>query len=365
MPKLSGWIEIFRGGKQTDSKGVEHNATVLIDQAIETFDPKFHEPPVVVGHPQDNTPAFGWIEGLKKSGDVLLAKLKGVVPEFADAVKKGLYKKRSASFYPDGRLRHVGFLGAAAPAVKGLADIGFKADDSEVTFEFEETGQTIFSLSRAIQKIKTLIGEVEEIKPAAFADKEKQTEGDTMADVEKEFQAKLNKQTAEFNEKLAGVETKIKEAKEEGRKEAASEFKEATLKSQRDARKKEVSSWCEGMVKNGKLTPALVKFGIPEMLSFMADSDDVIEFGESKEKVTMYDRMKDFFETELPKLVNFGEIAKRSTDVGAGDAAGKLEALIRKKRVDNKSLSYSAAFSEVQAENSDLAMEYQQEMVGK
>ena len=41
------------------------------------------------------------------------------------------YEKRSASFYPDGRLRHVGFLGAAPPAVKGLAGIAFGQEDKD------------------------------------------------------------------------------------------------------------------------------------------------------------------------------------------------------------------------------------------
>jgi len=65
-----------------------------------------------------------------------------------------------------------------------------------------------------------------------------------------------------------------------------------------------------------------------------------------------------------PKMINYEEIASRDTDVNAGDAAGKLEALIAKKRASNKELSYSAAFSEVQTENPDLANEYQQEIPG-
>jgi len=100
--------------------------------------------------------AFGWIEGLKKSGDVLLAKLKDVVPEFGDAVKTGLYKKRSASFYPDGRLRHVGFLGGSPPAVKGLADIGFKAGADEITFEFEEDWK-MSVVGRIMQSLREFI----------------------------------------------------------------------------------------------------------------------------------------------------------------------------------------------------------------
>ncbi|MFH1684062.1 MAG: hypothetical protein ABIA67_04185, partial [Candidatus Margulisiibacteriota bacterium] len=137
------FVPIFQGGKQTDSQGCEHDGDELINKAVELFNPEYHEPPITVGHPKDNSPAFGWVESLKtvsqklKDGSaikVLMAKFKDVVPEFASAVQQGLYKKRSASFYPDGRLRHVGFLGGMPPAVKGLADIGFNDTDQPVLF---------------------------------------------------------------------------------------------------------------------------------------------------------------------------------------------------------------------------------------
>jgi hypothetical protein len=145
------WIEIFRGGPQVDSHGVEHDGDKLIDDAVETFNPGIHEPPVVVGHPEHNAPAFGWVNALKteiKDGvKTLFAKAKNIVPEFERAVEEGRYKKRSASFYPDGKLRHVGFLGAAPPAVKGLADLKFDDDDKAYMFEYAE-----FSAAQAAKK---------------------------------------------------------------------------------------------------------------------------------------------------------------------------------------------------------------------
>src|SRR5512145_2502964 len=108
---FDGWIPIFRGGKQIDSNGVEHDGDALIDQALTNFNAAEHEPPVVIGHPKENAPAYGWVQGLKKQGNLLYAKFKQIQPEFAQMVEKGLFKKRSAAFYPDGSLRHVGFLG--------------------------------------------------------------------------------------------------------------------------------------------------------------------------------------------------------------------------------------------------------------
>ena len=104
---FNDYIEIFKGGKQTDSSGKEHDGDKLIDQIMKSFSPGTHEPPIVVGHPKDNAPAFGWTADLKttvKDGTkILLAKFKIVVPEFEDLVKKGMYKKRSISVHPDGR----------------------------------------------------------------------------------------------------------------------------------------------------------------------------------------------------------------------------------------------------------------------
>ena len=132
------WFPIFKGGKQTDSNGVVHSGDDLIEKAIKNFNTNKHQPPIVIGHPKDNAPAYGWISDIKKevvSGvPILYAKAKDAVPEFIEWLKKGLYKTRSASFYPDGTLRHVGFLGAMPPAVKGLPNL-FKEDEKYVLFE--------------------------------------------------------------------------------------------------------------------------------------------------------------------------------------------------------------------------------------
>lgn len=116
------------------------------------------------------------------------------------------------------------------------------------------------------------------------------------------------------------------------------------------------------MVAQGRLTPALVDFGVPEMLAAFAEKDEAIEFGEKKDKATLYDRFKALFETELPKLVEFGEIAGRDKDVGGGTAGARIAALTKKKLEDNKDLEYGAAFAEVQRENPELAAEYAVEL---
>lgn len=130
------WVEIFRAGEQTDSSGNTKTWTGKdLEKIVNQYNDKKHEAPVVIGHPKENAPAFGWVEELKTDGKVLFARFKQLVPEFIEAVKQGLYKKRSISLYPDLTLRHIGFLGAIPPAVKGLADIAFNEAET-ITMEF-------------------------------------------------------------------------------------------------------------------------------------------------------------------------------------------------------------------------------------
>lgn len=107
------------------------------------YDPARHEAPIVVGHPALNAPAYGWVGALSAEGDDLVAAPRQVDADFAAMVKAGRFKKISASFFsPNARdnpspgvwsLRHVGFLGAAPPAVQGLREVAFAAEAEGVT----------------------------------------------------------------------------------------------------------------------------------------------------------------------------------------------------------------------------------------
>jgi hypothetical protein len=139
---IDQWIEVFKGGPQTSQDGTIVDGDQYINRALKTFDPSEHEPPAVIGHPAVDAPAYGWVYDLKKEekpeGAYLMAKFKDIEPAFAEIVKAGRYKKRSASFYPDGRLKHVGFLGAVPPAVKGLKNISFGDEPEDITFTFSD-----------------------------------------------------------------------------------------------------------------------------------------------------------------------------------------------------------------------------------
>lgn len=166
------WIEIFKGGKQTDSAGNQHDGDKLIDDAVAKFDANNFKPPITIGHSGgDKSPAYGWITDLKteiKGGvKTLLAKCADVMPEFAEIVKAGRYRNRSAAFYPDGGLQHLAFLGATPPAIKGLKEIEFK--EVPIIFEFREE----VKMDKEKEPEVINFAEMENKLRAEFAEKEK------------------------------------------------------------------------------------------------------------------------------------------------------------------------------------------------
>ena len=71
---VTGWMEVFKTGTHVSANGVRREWTLSdLQQMAETYDPKTHEAPIVVGHPKDNAPAFGWIKELKIDGSKLMA----------------------------------------------------------------------------------------------------------------------------------------------------------------------------------------------------------------------------------------------------------------------------------------------------
>jgi len=47
---FDGWFEIFRGGKQTDSRGLTHDGDTLIRRMMKRFTPR--KPKLVIDHPE-------------------------------------------------------------------------------------------------------------------------------------------------------------------------------------------------------------------------------------------------------------------------------------------------------------------------
>lgn len=383
MPnKTIGWMEIFKGGKQVDSSGREHDGDAIIERALNNFNAAEHEPPLVIGHPKENGPAYGWVKGLKAEtvGGVkrLFAQTDQVAPEFKELVTSGRFKKRSASFYGDGRLRHVGFLGAMPPAVKGLADAAFAEGGEVTTFEFEESG-TVARLFRRLrdwlieekgaEKADSIISnwDVEYLQTEANRPRESEiavpmfAEGGEGGATNKEGVMPVPKSFSEAEVKTAS-EQAAAAARADERKKVAAEFAEQQRTERATARKAEIKSFCEAGGAAGNLPPAWLDGGLAQFMESLP-AEETVDFGEAGGKKSPYAWFTEFLQS-MPKLVDFKEVATRGTDLstGPGSAGDKLTALVNKKLADNRELSYTSAFAEVQREHPDLATEYQQEL---
>lgn len=134
--------EVFKAGNHTDSKGNTRLWTVEdLDKIISNFKAKRvkgDEIPVVIGHPTTNAPAYGWVSTLTRDGESLYADFEQVDNEFENMVKQGRFKNTSISLDGEYNLRHIGFLGATAPAIKGLKQVEFSSETESTTIEYAE-----------------------------------------------------------------------------------------------------------------------------------------------------------------------------------------------------------------------------------
>lgn len=70
---MDNWFEVFRTGTHTDSAGNTSQWTKDdLDRIAQQYDPTHHEAPIVIGHPETDSPAYGWIQALKVEGEKLL-----------------------------------------------------------------------------------------------------------------------------------------------------------------------------------------------------------------------------------------------------------------------------------------------------
>jgi hypothetical protein len=314
-------IQIFKPGKHVAMNGaaLSFSESDLAATAA-AYDPSKHEAPIVIGHPKHDGPAYGWVKSLAFA-DGLDADPHQVDPAFAEMVERGAFKKISASFYsPDSPsnpvpgvyyLRHVGFLGAQPPAVKGLRNPEF-ADAEEGVVEFADWGDVQnASILRSLRDwiigkfgqdeadkaipgyaVQTVEQEVnkedapESAVAVAPAFTEPQPEGETMSDADKA--------------RLAALETENAALKA---KEVA--FAEAEKKRAADARHAEHVAFAEGLIAEGKLLPAY-KDSVVANMDFVGGQESVVEFGEGDVKQPLIDAYKAFLLAQ-PKQVDFGE----------------------------------------------------------
>ena len=336
MPKptitLPVGIEVFKAGKITDDAGnVHHFSEADVAGMASCYDPALREAPLCIGHPEHNRPAYGWMKtfGLSATGSLLLNETRNVIPQFAEAVMKRQFPKRSMSFYPPTHPnnpkpgywypRHLAFLGAQQPALAGLADLPELPSFSE-----GDSDDGVVNFSEALTT------------PEPIQEN----------DMDKELQLKLdaaNEATRIANEALAAANKKTKEAEDK-----VASFAEQTRKDRTASH----VSFCEGEVKAGRLLPKDQAAAVA-VLDLLADAQPVSfsEAGATKTQPPV-EFLKGLISGGA-KVVNFGEQAAGSLPQnsqatnGASDV--EIDKLAKAHMKSHPAVNYSEALRAVTA----------------
>ena len=136
-------IKMLKPGTFKDMNGVVvHLSEADLKASAAAYDPALHEAPMVIGHPKVNHPAWGKIAGCDFSEGFLNGEASRLDPDFERIVNGGYYDRVSLSLFsptsPSNPVpgvwypRHLGFLGAMAPAVPGLGTVSLAAEEEGI-----------------------------------------------------------------------------------------------------------------------------------------------------------------------------------------------------------------------------------------
>lgn len=315
-------------------------ATVL------AYDPALHEAPLVIGHPKHDAPAAGWVKSLSASAQGLMAETQQVDVAFAELVSKGSYKKISASFYhPDATnnpvpgvyyLRHVGFLGAQPPSVKGLRPIEL-AEDEEGVIEFGDFGDSI--TAGVFRRLREwLIGQfgqeaADQVVPGWDVDN---LAAEALRDdVRPSFTEPTQpRKTIPEEHTVSPTEQAALTAENKRLQTALDTHLAQQRQDQADQRHTKNLAFAEELVGAGKLLPKHAA-ALIAALDFAEAGDEPLEFGEGKERKPVIEGLKAIFD-DLPAQIDFAEQASKGRQ---GDLNVSVDLEFAEKNTDPDRLS--------------------------
>ena len=362
-------LQIFKPGKHTASDGrVLTFSEAQLKACAAAYDPAVYEAPLVIGHISElgsDAPAYGWAKKISFAEGTLNVEPDQVDAQFAELVNAGRFKKISASFWmPDtpgnpkpGTLypHHIAFLGAKAPAVKGLKSASF-AEKPEGLVEFMDWSQRdIATLFRNLRE--WIIGKdgqeaADKVIPSYAVDSIQEDAVKTPSPSISSY-TEPNLETKEQMEARlrAEVETKVRgELKTETDRLASqrTEFAESQKAEQRKKLQREAAEFVDAQVKEGKVLPAQ-RDGL---VAFMAalPVDGIVEFGEGDKAVKKPNQefLREYIKG-LPKLVDFTERAggELPKDMTAQQVAAKAVEFQESERKAGREITITAAVTHV------------------
>jgi hypothetical protein len=219
-------------------------------------------------------------------------------------------------------LRHVGFLGAQPPAIKGLKQAEFADADDCVTIEFSDYDEmTIAGLFRGLRE--WIIGqfgsdEADKVLPSYAVQQLEQAAAEEMAKEQTEMDAtdgilpnsftEPGDHMAATTEALSADDIAALKAENAALKQQQLDFAEQQKRDKAADTHAKNLMFAERLVKTGQLLPAQTDL-IVSTLDYLAADETVVEFGEGDNKKPLLDALKTDLFAKLPKQVEFGEIA--------------------------------------------------------
>ena len=365
-------IHIFRPGRHTSMQGatIDFGEGDLIATA-KAYDPTRHEAPLVIGHPRADAPAWGWVGGLTADEGGLFATPRQLDPAFAEMVRAGRFKKVSASFYtPDSPhnpvpgvyyLRHVGFLGAQPPAVKGLAPVpvNFAEGDTDegcVSFDFAESPGLLRWLADLFRGLREYVVEKDGAETAdraipSYAVSGLQEMAAASAAQAAEIPAFAENLPPKKEHTMQKQETPpVENADFAETKARADELERKVAYLTGIARKERASRVVDKALADGRLTPAQ-SVGLTDFMAGL-DEEGTFDFAEDGGKTTSMSPaafMAAFLE-RLPKQVDFNEAApggEEAPDTSSNDIAQRALAYCEEMRAKGVTVSVTDAVAHV------------------
>jgi len=131
----------MKPGTFKDLSGVERTFTLediaSIAKGVQAQVSNGYMPPMVKGHPATDSPRVASIVDAKVGDkNILMLRVDKAEPKFAEEVKNGEYPYVSVALYKDYSkgIKHLGALGAAAPAIKGLEPVQLAEGEEVICF---------------------------------------------------------------------------------------------------------------------------------------------------------------------------------------------------------------------------------------
>lgn len=328
-------IHIFKAGTHTDMHGTKQPFTQSdLAACVKAYDPSVHEAPLVIGHPKTEDPAWGWVKTLSLDGADLNAEPGQVDPQFAEMIGSGRFKKVSASFYlPDSPnnpkpgtlyLRHVGFLGAQPPSIKGLKQVSF-GESEEGVVEFADWGDiTNASLWGRLRDF--LIGqfgldETDKVLPSWQVDSLREEAYRDPVKAVPDF-SEPNPNPQQENDTMTKEEIEALQAENTRLKADATQRAALDAKNKQEKLHADNVSYAEKLVSDGRMAPA-AKSVVVAILNAVSAGDKPVEFAEGDLRTPLATAFKTLLDRSAPVL-NFGEHATKDR-VGNGISTSSAE----------------------------------------